>query len=164
MAADQLPHPPALPAPSPGRGGKTAPHSAIAKARYLRANMSEEEVILWSELRLLRKQNLHFRRQVPRGPYVLDFACLKAGIAIEVDGEQHFHGLGPVKDALRDRYFASHGFLTLRYTTSDVRKSLNSVVDDIFRRTAERLSLPIEGRVARRAGWGGPSEGGQWAR
>jgi very-short-patch-repair endonuclease len=105
--------------------------------------MSEEEVILWSELRLLRGQGLHFRRQVPRGPYVLDFACLKAGVAVEVDGEQHFHGNRPVKDAIRDRYLGRHGFLTLRYTTTEVRKSLNSVVEDIFRRTMERLSLPF---------------------
>ncbi|MBN9075235.1 MAG: DUF559 domain-containing protein [Rhizobiales bacterium] len=104
--------------------------------------MSDEEIILWSELRLLRKQGLHFRRQVPRGPYVLDFACLRAGVAVEVDGEQHFHGTRPARDAMRDRYFAVHGFLTLRYTTTEVRKSLNSVVEDIFRRTVERLSLP----------------------
>jgi very-short-patch-repair endonuclease len=116
--------------------------------------MSDEEIILWSELRLLREQGLHFRRQVPRGPYVLDFACLKAGVAVEVDGEQHFHGDRPARDGMRDRYFARQGFITLRYTTTEIRKSLNSVVEDIFRRTAERLSLPFEGRVARRAGWG----------
>jgi len=116
--------------------------------------MSEEEIILWTELRRLKPQGLHFRRQVPRGPYVLDFACLKAGVAVEVDGEQHFHGDAPLKDALRDRYFAELGVLTLRYTTTEVRKSLGSVVDDIFRRTADRLSLPGTGRVARRAGWG----------
>jgi very-short-patch-repair endonuclease len=126
--------------------------------------MSEEEVILWSELRLLREQGLHFRRQVPRGPYVLDFACLKAGVAVEVDGEQHFHGDRPMKDALRDRYFAQHGIVTFRYTTTEVRKELNSVVEDVFRRTMERLSLPFEGRVARRAGWGEQSGGGRWDR
>jgi putative acetyltransferase len=116
--------------------------------------MSDEEIILWSELRLLRKQGLHFRRQVPRGPYVLDFACLKSRIAVEVDGEQHFHGNRPIKDALRDKYFAKLGFVTLRYTTTDIRKSLNSVVEDIFCRTAERVFPPLQGRVARRAGWG----------
>jgi very-short-patch-repair endonuclease len=150
----ELPHPPASPAPSPKRGGKSAPDAKIARARHLRSNMSEEEIILWSELRLLREQGLHFRRQVPRGPYVLDFACLKAGVAVEVDGEQHFHGNRPMKDAIRDRYFTRHGFLTLRYTTTEIRKSLNLVIEDIFLRAIKRLSLPSEGRVARRAGWG----------
>jgi very-short-patch-repair endonuclease len=107
--------------------------------------MSEEEVILWTELRVLREQGLHFRRQVPRGPYVLDFACLKAGIAVEVDGEQHFHGDEPRRDAARDAYFARLGFVTLRYTTTDIRRSLNSVVTDIFQRTVERVFPPLSG-------------------
>jgi len=154
-----LPHPPAMPAPSPKRGGKPAPDARIVRAQRLRSHMSEEEIILWSELRLLRSQGLHFRRQVPRGPYVLDFACLKAGIAVEVDGEQHFHGNRPARDARRDEYFARNGFATLRYTTSEIRKELNAVVEDIFRRTVERLSLPFEGRVARRAGWGAHAGG-----
>ena len=101
--------------------------------------MNEEEVILWSELRLLRGQGLHIRRQVPRGPYVLDFACLKAGVAIEVDGEQHFHGNAPRRNTIRDAYFETLGFITLRYTTTDIRKSLNSVVADIFERTSAHL-------------------------
>ncbi|TAN00523.1 MAG: endonuclease domain-containing protein, partial [Rhizobiaceae bacterium] len=139
------PHPPAPPAPSPGRGGKPAPIASIARARHLRSHMSEEEIILWSELRLLRKQDLHFRRQVPYGPYVLDFACLKAKLAVEVDGEQHFHGDGPKRDAVRDRYFTRVGFLTLRYTTTEIRKELDSVVTDIFRRTIERRFPPLVG-------------------
>ena len=145
MVVPELPHPPASPAPSPERGGKPAARPSIKKARSLRANMSEEEVILWSELRRLRAQGLHFRRQVPRGPYVLDFACLKAGIAVEVDGEQHFHRQQPAKDAARDRFFADQGVLTLRYTTTEVRKELNSVVDDIFKRAAARHFPPLPG-------------------
>ncbi len=101
--------------------------------------MSDEEVILWSELRLLRDQGLHFRRQVPILNYVADFACLKARLLVEVDGEQHFHGDRPVRDAVRDRATGEIGYMTLRYTTTEIRKELNAVVADIVQRTFARL-------------------------
>ena len=31
----------------------------------------------------------HFRRQVPIGPYVTDFACMASRLVIELDGSQH---------------------------------------------------------------------------
>ena len=39
-------------------------------------------------LRGEQMKGFRFRRQVPMGPYVLDFACLKARLVIEVDGGQ----------------------------------------------------------------------------
>jgi hypothetical protein len=47
-----------------------------ATARRLRANSTAAEVLLWRELRKLEPKGTHFRRQVPIGPYVADFACL----------------------------------------------------------------------------------------
>nr|WP_110031134.1 DUF559 domain-containing protein [Hoeflea marina] len=128
-------------------GGSSEPGSKRRRerlefARHLRKTMSDEEVILWSELRLLRHQGLHFRRKVPRDGYVLDFACLRARAIIEVDGEQHFHGSHPARDAARDRHFMAAGFVTLRYTTTDVRKHLNDVVNDIYLRVSARIAHP----------------------
>jgi very-short-patch-repair endonuclease len=61
-----------------------------AKARSnLRRKMTLPEVILWQELRRGRFKGLRFRRQHPIGPYILDFYCSKARLAIEIDGSSH---------------------------------------------------------------------------
>ena len=59
--------------------------AATRSARKLRRKMTLPEVILWHWLRQ-RPQGLKFRRQHPTGPYVLDFFCSDARLAIEVDG------------------------------------------------------------------------------
>ena len=45
-------------------------------ARTLRRAPTEAELALWYELRRNQMQGVRFRRQVPIGPYVADFACL----------------------------------------------------------------------------------------
>ena len=56
----------------------------VSNARHLRANMSLPEVLLWQQLRL--QSDVKFRRQHPLGPYVLDFYCAKAKVAIWPSG------------------------------------------------------------------------------
>ncbi len=62
--------------------------SKITFARKLRRDMSPPEVMVWVHLRA-RKDGTTFRRQHPVGPYVLDFYCPQARLAIEIDGEHH---------------------------------------------------------------------------
>jgi very-short-patch-repair endonuclease len=59
------------------------------RARALRRKMSLPEVVLWQALRRGQVAGLRFRRQHPIGPYILDFYCLSARLAIEVDGFAH---------------------------------------------------------------------------
>ncbi len=48
---------------------------AIRRARKLRREMTDGERKLWSELKEFRRlYGLHARKQVPIGPYVVDFA------------------------------------------------------------------------------------------
>jgi len=58
-------------------------------ARTLRKNPTDAEAHLWNHLRARRLNGYKFRRQRPFGPYVLDFVCLDARVAIELDGSQH---------------------------------------------------------------------------
>src|SRR5262249_56414451 len=60
------------------------------RARSLRANSTEAERIIWSALRAHRLNGASFHRQTPMGPYVVDFICHAARLAIEIDGGQHF--------------------------------------------------------------------------
>jgi len=50
--------------------------------------MTEAEDRLWRELRSRRLDRIKFRRQVPIGPYIADFACLDVGLVVEIDDSQ----------------------------------------------------------------------------
>ena len=103
----------------------TGPAETRKRARELRAKMSLPEVILWQALR--RKQTgLHFRKQHPAGPYVLDFYCDAAKLCVEVDGEAHSWQLA--RDVVRDRWLAEQGVKTVRVLARDVLRDLDAVV------------------------------------
>ena len=68
--------------------GKTSSR-AVMTARHLRGQLTDAEQILWSALRDSRLVGIKFRRQHPFGPYVLDFFCVKAQLAVELDGGIH---------------------------------------------------------------------------
>ena len=66
-----------------------APSPTFKRARELRRKMTLPEVVLWRALRKGRLAGLRIRRQHPIGPYILDFYCPSARLAIEVDGSVH---------------------------------------------------------------------------
>ena len=104
---------------------------ADEQARDLRKSMTPQEVKLWVRLRALREQGHHFRRQVPRGRYILDFACLKSRLNVEVDGAQHAFDAHLVRDARRDEYFSKRGFRTLRFWNNEIQ-NLDGVIETIW--------------------------------
>ncbi len=99
------------------------------RARELRREMSMTERRVWSRLRRRQLSGFKFRRQVPIGPYFADFACLKAGLVVEVDGDHH--GEQAAYDARRDRYFAGMDFEVLRFWLSEIDENLDGVVETI---------------------------------
>jgi len=118
----------------------------VKKARADRKQMSFPEVLLWQQL---RKQpgGFSFRRQNPQIGYRLDFACLAARLAIEVDGEFHGRGNRPERDAVRDARLAEIGFHTLRIPARDVLRDLDAVITGIVTLCRERgpLHRPSDG-------------------
>jgi len=104
-----------------------APIKTVRLARGLRKDMSPPERLLWWPLRQ-RPGGYRFRKQCPQGPYSLDFACLSARLAIEVDGEAHDRGDRPARDAARDRHLQNLGFLTMRIPAEEVFNNLEGVV------------------------------------
>ena len=59
------------------------------RAKRLRAEMDLPERLLWKRLNRGQLGGLHFRRQHPVNPYILDFYCDAARLAVEVDGYSH---------------------------------------------------------------------------
>jgi len=72
-----------------------------------------------------------FHRQTPMGPYVVDFICHAARLAIEIDGGQHFESKQEQRDARRDAYLASKGFRVLRFNNYDVMINRQGVLETI---------------------------------
>jgi len=103
------------------------------RARVLRHRLTEPERKLWWHLRHRFPLNgTHFRRQVPIGPYVADFCCLRAKLIIEVDGNQHGYDSHVAKDRERTSYLASQGFSVLRFSNLEVMTATDSVLEAIY--------------------------------
>ena len=105
--------------------------STIAKARALRKRMTPEEKVLWSRLRN-NALGIHFRRQVPFGPYILDFFCLLKRLAIELDGDQHYTEEGKEYDSARDEYLRSEGIIMMRFRNRELKANLDGVLQEIW--------------------------------
>ena len=76
--------------------------------------MSLPEGLLWKRLRNRQFDDFWIRRQHPIGPYILDFYCDEAKLAIEVDGHSHGTEDRPERDARRDAWLEVRGIRTLR--------------------------------------------------
>lgn len=109
----------------------------IQHARSLRRNQTKAEAKLWSRLRSRRLEGLKFVRQKPIGPYVVDFACVSAKLAIELDGGQHAERTDA--DRFRTEQLSEEGWELLRFWNHDVLKNPDGVCDRIA--TAVKMSL-----------------------
>ena len=101
--------------------------------------MSEEERILWMLLRDRRFAGFKFRRQVPRGDYVVDFACFARALVVELDGSQHAEPEQAEFDACRTEYLQSAGFRVLRIWCSDLFKDREGVMQTIWNALVGRM-------------------------
>ncbi len=110
-------------------------------ARRLRKTMTPQEVKLWVHLRALKDQGLHFRRQVPREGFIVDFACLKSRLVIEIDGAQHGEDGHLHRDTERDAKLAAAGFKVLRFWNNEVNENLNGVVETIYHEAQARRGV-----------------------
>ncbi|MBL0644754.1 endonuclease domain-containing protein [Aeromonas veronii] len=101
-------------------------------AKRLRRDATQAEQKLWQQLRNRRLAGLKFRRQMPIGPYVVDFICLEQGLIIEVDGSQHGTQANQIHDETRTAYLNQQGFRVIRVWNNDVLGRLNSALDFIL--------------------------------
>ncbi len=104
----------------------------IARARAMRKALTPPEARLWVQLKLLRAQGFHFRRQAPFRGYYLDFVCFDRRLVIEVDGVTHAVEAQANRDRVRDAVLAGEGFTTLRFDNAAVRDDLDGVMAGIM--------------------------------
>jgi very-short-patch-repair endonuclease len=131
---------------------------AIAQAKTLLQRLTGPEAKLWLHLKRLRTIDTHFRKQAPIGPYIADFACLRARLIIEIDGEQHGRHAGRVRDYRRDNFLKSQGFKVLRFWNNEVLQQTEAVLDTIYSELHGAVdALPRSTSKRRDACYGAPS-------
>ena len=113
----------------------------VGIARRLRCEATDAERRLWSRLRNRQVGGVKFRRQVPIGAFVADFASVEAKLIIEVDGSQHAQAVEP--DRLRSDALGAAGYLVLRFWNNDVLENIDGVVREIERTLGAR---PVDDR------------------
>jgi very-short-patch-repair endonuclease len=88
------------------------PKRTFMRGRFLRRELTRSENHLWCALRAGGLQGLKFRKQHPIGPYILDFYCSAARLAVEIDGATHETPEAMAHDARRDAWVARQGVET----------------------------------------------------
>ncbi|MEX2298105.1 MAG: DUF559 domain-containing protein [Dongiaceae bacterium] len=99
---------------------------ANRNARTLRRNMTDAERMLWHRIRHKQIDGHRFRRQVPIGPYIVDFACLDARLIVEVDGGQHADAV--FEDRVREAWLAARGYRVVRFWNNEVIDNPDGVI------------------------------------
>ncbi len=107
-------------------------------AREMRSQPTLAEDRLWYHLRR-RQMGVRFRRQEPIGPFIADFACLKARLIVEVDGDSH---TDPARDRRRDRWFLDHGWFVLRFWDTYVLEQTDDALDLVYLALHDRDAVP----------------------
>ena len=110
-------------------------------ARKLRRKEPPAEETLWELLRNRQLGGAKFRRQHQFGPYVLDFFCAEAKLAVECDGEPHNQAGRQRVDHKRDAYLRSQGLTVLRFTNQFILDETEKVLADIGSHLQEKRSL-----------------------
>jgi very-short-patch-repair endonuclease len=110
---------------------------ATIKARTLRQTETEPEYRLWSDLRNRLLNGYKFSRQIPLGPYVVDFLCRERMLVVELDGTQHAESQ---HDLVRTHWLNSNGYSVLRFWNHEVLQERRAVLDTIVAALEGRLT------------------------
>ena len=105
------------------------------RAKKLRTQSTDSERHLWYYLRANRL-GYKFKRQVPIGSYIVDFACLEKRLIIELDGGQHSDN--QKYDLDRTAWLNQRGFTVLRFWNHDVLQQTESIIEVIIQKLSKK--------------------------
>ena len=100
---------------------------------------------VWQMVRGGRLLGKKFRRELPVGPYTLNFACIELKLDVEIDGKDHLTDEGMRRDAQRDAYMQNLGFTVLRihgYRVTQDPMSVRNEIEAIVKLLALNPSPP----------------------
>ena len=92
--------------------------------------MTLAEVLLWNEIKNNRL-GVRFSRQISIDEFIVDFYCKDMRLAIEIDGDSHYHDDAPEKDRIRQKRLESLGVKFIRFDDADVKINMNCVINKL---------------------------------
>lgn len=112
------------------------PHTPLppknrARAKAMRRELTPAELKLWNEIRAHRLCGLSFRRQFGIGDYIVDFACSRHKLIVELDGSQHGEPQVAERDRRRTAFLEANGWTVLRFWNDDVLRDVDVVCQHI---------------------------------
>jgi very-short-patch-repair endonuclease len=116
------------------------PPRTYVRAQALRRALTREELLLWLRLKGRQVAGQRFRCQHPIGPYILDFYCGRARLAVELDGSTHQSQEAMAHDARRDRWLRAQGIETLRIPLGVMVWDCDEVMAKIERTVQARIA------------------------
>ncbi len=96
------------------------------RARDLRKNQTIQEKILWRHLRDRRFRGAKFRRQMPIGRFIVDFASVECKLIIELDGSHHAEQ--KEYDEIRTAFLEAEGYRVIRFWNNQIMQEINGVL------------------------------------
>jgi very-short-patch-repair endonuclease len=112
------------------------------RARALRKEMTEPEIMLWSRLKGRGRGQPIFRRQFAYESLIFDFYCPAAKLVVEVDGATHWEEEKQARDYARDMWLKSQGIIVMRIPAGWVYRDLGGVADAVILRALELIGRP----------------------
>jgi very-short-patch-repair endonuclease len=103
---------------------------------------TDAERKLWQILRDRQLAGFKFRRQFLVDRFILDFYCVRAKLAIELDGGQHAEPQAAEYDAQRTDRLRALGVHVLRFWDHEVLKNPEVVMQEIHRHLTESRPSP----------------------
>lgn len=100
----------------------------LTRARELRRNETLAERRMWEQLRNRNFEGFKFTRQVPVGPYIVDFLCRETRLVVEVDGETHSTDEELARDSRRTEYLRALGLRVIRFQNEEVVHGMDGVL------------------------------------
>jgi very-short-patch-repair endonuclease len=112
---------------------------ADASAKRMRREPTYAEKRLW---KFLRTTDLHFRRQAPFAPYIVDFVCHEHRLIVELDGGIHNLPQVAARDVERDLWLTGRGYRVMRFLNEQAVSDTSGVVQMILARVSADTPTP----------------------
>ena len=123
------------------------PKKTKKQRQYLRNNMTKWEVILWNDLKGKKMFGFKVRRQYGVDNYVIDFYCPELKLALEVDGDVHYHPDKLEIDNRKNKRLQEEGIYLIRLKNEDLEEDYESAIiylEDEFKARAHKLKIPLK--------------------
>ena len=114
-----------------------------ARAKRMRREPTAAEAKLWGALRNRSLGGFKFYRQVPVGPYIVDFINHEWGVVVEVDGATHGDADEVARDERRTAFLQTKGLHIYRVWNADVFENMVGVCDGILIVLQERAARDL---------------------